>query len=469
MRGRTFSGLAVISCLFLASPAMAGNRALIITIGPAYAKHGLRPIKGPEADAQLAKGLAKQMGFQEDEIKSIREDQATRPAILEGLEWLKEGTKGGGNALIYYSGHGHRVYDEKLDRDDKCHQALVPVDGTSEDKFILDDELDRFLKGMPDPEVVFLVDSCFSGTIVKSVFGGGLDNTKYLGKGDARCEQAVINKSIVGETKDGQPTKNLIAMTATAKNERAYGDLTESGKGSLFTQSIHDTASGKQKGMSFRALRDEASQKIKQVCDAKNVAPHTPQLAGNPSLFDKDIRLTGQTYIYDGGIETSRNNQEILGRLVNNSKFMVAIKLDKKTIQLKEEIHFSVASSKEGYLNLVELEPNGKLSVIFPNQYSADNRIKADVEIKVPKDIGGFKFVGREPAGKSMVVALVTSEPLNLYTEKEVGEKIGHFKSIGADASSLVKTIILRAIEVTPVAGNTKEFGAAGIELDIVK
>lgn len=469
MRGKMNSGLAIILCLFFAAPAMAGNRALIVTVGPAYAKNGLRPIPGPEIDEQLAKGLAKQMGFNEDEIRLIREDQATRPAILEGLDWVKEGTKGGGNALIYYSGHGDRVYDEKLDRDEKCHQALVPVDATSEDKYILDDELDRFLKGMPDPEVVFMVDSCFSGTIVKSVFGGSIDNTKYLGKGDARCKQAVINKSIIGMEKDGQPTKNLVAITATAKNERAYGDLTESGKGSLFTQSIHDTVSAKRQGMSFRTLRDEASQKIKQVCDAKNVAPHTPQLAGNPSLFDKDIRLTGQTYTYEGGIETSRSNQEILGKLVNNSKFMVAIKLDKKTIQLKEDIHFSVASSKEGYLNLVELEPNGKLSVIFPNQYSANNRIKADVEIKVPKDIGGFKFVGREPAGKSMVVALVTNEPLNLYTEKEVGEKIGHFKSIGADASSSVKEILLRSIEVKPIAGSTKEFGAAGAELDIAK
>ena len=67
--------------------------------------------------------------------------------------------------------------------------------------------------------------------------------------------------------------------------------------------------------------------------------------------------------------------EEFFNRLVHNSKFSVTLDLpqNRKRFPLGENIAFTFRSGKDGYLNLVELEPDGKVQVLFPNGYKEQN------------------------------------------------------------------------------------------------
>ncbi|MEI7672690.1 MAG: caspase family protein, partial [Deltaproteobacteria bacterium] len=438
-------------------PAAAGNRALIVTIGAAYQQVGLPPISGPEKDAEVARSLARHMGFQENEIRLIQEFQATRPAILDGLNWVRDGVRGGDKALIYYSGHGTQVTDLNGDEADGCDEALVPVDGVSTDKCVLDDEIGQILDKMdPACMVVLVVDSCFSGTITKSMYGGNARDIKWVNQSADTCNQPVNIKSIHQKQMELSGA-NRVVLTATAENEVAYGDMTNSGKGSVLSQAIADVLQdGTSSTLTFQALRDLTAQRIKTQCDAANRIPHHPTLDGDPAMFRKDIRLTGASASYEGGVSGSGNHRELLERIVNSSLFGVVLRPDQTTLRVGDEIRFDVISTYGGYLNIVELKPDGEMNVIFPNALSASNQISANVKINVPKDVTGpgkkFRFKAVEPAGKSLMVAIVTQEPLNLFTEQRMGSTIGYFKSLKSGEFNTLKATLTRSLAVEPVA-----------------
>lgn len=454
-------------------PAAAGNRALIVTIGLAYEQKRLPAIAGPEKDAELARSLARYMGFQDSDIRVILESQATRSAIVDSFSWVRDGIRGDGKALIYYSGHGTQVVEP-----DGCGNALVPVDGIASDWYIIHDEIGRILDSMDRTStVVLVVDSCFSGAITKSVYGGDIRDIKMINNA-VECNQPINVKSTLRRPQIKAPRSNQVTLTATADNEVAYGDLTRSGKGSALSQAIADVIrEAGSSPLTFQALRDKAAQKIKAQCDASSRIPHHPTLEGDTAMFTKDIRLNGATASYDGGVNGARNPKELLDRIVNSSQFGVAIKSDKSVLRLgdKDTVNFDVISTQGGYLNIVELKPDGELNVLFPNAMSSNNNIAANVKFNVPRDVlGGKKFnlVAVEPLGKSLMVVIVTQEPVNLFTEQRLGSSTGSFKSLTPNDFGILKSTLSRAlaVEAVPDTGASgREYGAASIQIETVR
>jgi hypothetical protein len=457
-------------------PAAAGNRALIVTIGLAYQQKGLPAIAGPEKDAELARSLARYMGFQDSDTRLIQESQATRSAILDGLTWVRDGIQGGGKALIYYSGHGAQVDDKDGDEPDGCDEALVPVDGTSPDQYILDDEIGRILDSMDRTSmIVMVVDSCFSGTITRSIYGGDTRDIK-LADNSVDCNRPINIKSTLRRSQMEVSGANRVILTATAENEVAYGDLSRTGKGSALSQAIADVVrDGGSSPLTFQSLRDKTAQNIKTQCDARSRTPHHPTLDGDPGMFTKDIRLTGASASNESGVTGARNPRELLDRIVNSSQFAVVLKPDKTALRVGDEIRFDVISTRGGYLNIVELRPDGELNVIFPNAMSGNNKISADVKTNVPGDVmggKGFRFTASKPLGKSLMVALVTQEPVNLFTEQRMGSTTGNFKSLTSNDFGILKSTLTRSLAVEAVPDTNasgREYGAVSIQIDTVR
>ena len=83
-----------------------------------------------------------------------------------------------------------------------------------------------------------------------------------------------------------------MAITTTAHNEVAWGDITGSGKGSLFTQALYDIireSLGQAPPLTFQIVRDRTAVRIQQVAERYNKKRHVPQLRGNPELFHQDL------------------------------------------------------------------------------------------------------------------------------------------------------------------------------------
>ena len=80
------------------------------------------------ADSErIHKLLIGTLGYREEDIKVLRDAEATRQNILEGLtSWLGE-TKPGERIFFYYVGHGHFTKDLNSDEPDGIDETPGPL------------------------------------------------------------------------------------------------------------------------------------------------------------------------------------------------------------------------------------------------------------------------------------------------------------------------------------------------------
>jgi hypothetical protein len=94
-------------------------------------------------------------------------------------------------------------------------------------------------------------------------------------------------------------------------------------------------------------------------------------------------------------------------------------------------VTFRVATKKQGYLILVDIDPTGKLSQIYPNRHVLQtletretlNLMKPGQAIMIPNrdnPFAGFEFVAAPPAGIAMMVAILSDRPVHLIDLSDV-------------------------------------------------
>lgn len=104
--------------------------------------------------------------------------------------------------------------------------------------------------------------------------------------------------------------------------------------------------------------------------------------------------------------------------------FGVRIRLegDKTSFGIGEKVSFHATSDRDGYLTLVDLGTDGTVVMLFPNQYQPATRIEAGQTLSFPTPEMGFDLQIFPPAGRGMVRAFVTPEPLDVPMNGEYPE-----------------------------------------------
>lgn len=105
------------------------------------------------------------LGF--DRTTLMLDSEATRAAMMEQMTAIVSGTQAGDLAVITYSGHGTWQADDDGDEPDMRDEALCPYDYPTAGPLLDDDLFDIFAKQHRDARVVFLSDSCHSGSVAR--------------------------------------------------------------------------------------------------------------------------------------------------------------------------------------------------------------------------------------------------------------------------------------------------------------
>ena len=197
--------------------ALAQDRALIVAIDD-YADKNIADLPGKlaENDAALIEKLLKEkLGFKPDSIKVLRNEKATREAILDAFDtWLNprdpsarkkktrklKGLDESGalaskkkkqkkkkvkwrpppkvyRSFFYYAGLGHTQLDLDGDETDGRDEALIPHDavlrndggGSTLDGMILDDQIEQALAQFKYRNVTLVLDTSYSGFVTRNV------------------------------------------------------------------------------------------------------------------------------------------------------------------------------------------------------------------------------------------------------------------------------------------------------------
>ncbi len=103
-----------------------------------------------------------------------------------------------------------------------------------------------------------------------------------------------------------------------------------------------------------------------------------------------------------------------------------------QTVSIGSRVSFRISSKKAGYLVLVDIDANGKLTQIYPNTASLirvprpnANYLKPGTPLLIPSaadPYGGVEYVVSPPAGKAMIVAILSEQPVQILDLPDIPE-----------------------------------------------
>jgi len=126
-------------------------------------------------------------------------------------------------------------------------------------------------------------------------------------------------------------------------------------------------------------------------------------------------------FLLSFGVFAQKNdlNKNRLKRVAEENPGLMFIK-SHADYRLGEFIGLEVVVPERGWLNIVEVDPDDKITILYPNQHSMDNYIASPGVFRIGSRCRQntvaecFKLKARSPKGRSLVVALWTRRALNL-------------------------------------------------------
>lgn len=419
--------------IVLSTPLLAEDRALLIGIN-LYETVG-RDLRGSVNDAEQMRLFAiNELKFRKDQVKLLLNEEATRKQIMDALDnWLAAGTHAGDRVLFYYSGHGYFQPDTSGDEQDRVDETLVSYDTVvKQDKsianMITDDEIGGFLQKLDDRRVVVMIDSCHSGTMSRDL--------------QAQTENHISKTPVFMHKKTGPGLKGLsrasreevsfikgsasrMVWSAVSAVQSALENNEISPMNGVFTNAFLNGVQKKLADQNNNGVVTNSELLEYVQAESKSFCKRHPtqcQLGLTPSLETTSAALAAPVFSCFGYAQhntSSPPGQAATDILAHSNESQIALDiLPSDRIQLKETLRFKVSSPVDGYLIVLDINANNEVTQIFPNRFSdaagQANKIYSHKSVVIPNSFYGFELKAAEPVGDSLLLAIVTEDPVEL-------------------------------------------------------
>ena len=517
--------IALITPILLVAQVVAAqpstNRsALIIGVGE-YGYSGATPLAGVKHDMVSAAKIATAMGIPKNNVKYLRNSQATKANILEALKQLGDTSGEGSRTFVYFSGHGTRQ-----PAGNECVEGLLTYEGST----ISNQEFAGATQKIAttSDKFITLVDACHSEGVVprksqtRALLQDQLTPKFYMKSGTTADACSVISnyktRSLLPEvTKLGALKENFVQVSSSRPDEVSFD---EPDKGGLATQGIRDCLLGQAKdtNQSGAVTLEEVQQCAQRFVDGrlKNIPglkPHHITVTGNRNLIPvqrpptvvavatspveppKPVvvpptppvivaapdpvpppPVTNSPPIAIPAPEKIPPAEPLLASLATlkdieqqrNPRRVVDVKLSKPVMKIgKDSLDLSIKSSHDGYIYMILLGSDAKsFYVLYPNGLDKNNVIKAGQTVRIPKPDWEVKAVG--PVGTNNLLVMVSDSPRKLNTlmmaEPTAAEPFTYALNDIGGRSALINFLTSSGTD-----GKSESFGAKLIAIKEVK
>lgn len=397
------SALGCLLCL-CSAPATAESRALLIGVGE-YQDSGSN-LPGIDLDISIMKKIAGRLGYRDSQITVLMNSEVTSANIVRAFKEIALKAGENDKVLIYYSGHGTQIPDQPGgDEDDNYDEALTLYNlGSGPDYGLLrDDDIRGLLEVLPSKHKTLLVDACCSGSAVKSL---RLDQSAYPDGTDfyVKSRQCAGGQSKSFGVEEGAALENIVYLSAAQDDQFSLA----SREGSIFTLALQDA---------FREGANISAKQLQAQTDAyvaRRVSPQrrfNPNLLGDASHFnDKSWFAVSQQQAMQSADRPSQLRD--WSRLVNEADGPIALRTGQSSYSEGEYLKLSIDMPFDGYLNLVVIDPEDRVLLLYPNGLAQNNRVARG---KLGLPLREFRWPARPPHGTNHLAVIATQEPLNLF------------------------------------------------------
>jgi len=435
--------VAFLIALSLSSTGYAVDRALIVGV-ERYRDPNVPDTPGCEADARAMEQLIKSV-YKFAEVKVLINEEATASNIERWFRsWLIAGTQPGDRVFFFYAGHGSQIADDNGDESDGKDETLAPYDvlPKSGANVIRDDLFDEMIGKLSGRRAVLVFDSCHSGTISRGVprlkdfsRGGGV---RYLPTPEQIAELEATPSRGVGAT--GYVVKGGASRDLVVEDE-----FIESQRFSAVSGAVIISAAGDRQLVYPLSVngRDRGALSYVLVESLQRNQPKLRDLAENTRRQIRQLQITGKLYGDQQPVFTITDNALLADKplfvtweetpiiALSNRLSPIKIQLrnmeNKSAYRIGERISYEVTTDAPGYLYLIVFSRQNVAACIFPNPQDPNNML-APGAIRIPRT-SAYEFPIQEPAGRDVVVALLSRQKLDLgekveYAWNEVFERL---------------------------------------------
>jgi len=110
---------------------------------------------------------------------------------------------------------------------------------------------------------------------------------------------------------------------------------------------------------------------------------------------------------------------------------------DRGSMRIGDSIVFTFSADKAGYVTIVDIQPNGDVVLLYPNDFSENNKVTAGKTYRIPSIDDGFDIKVTEPEGTDTLIAFFTTAPVEWLDKKKLSGE--GFKTV-QESSPLVMT-----------------------------
>mgnify|MGYP005638665123 FL=1 len=166
-----------------------------------------------------------------------------------------------------------------------------------------------------------------------------------------------------------------------------------------------------------------------------NVQSSANILIDRKELNPEDLKSFNKTIDEFNSAQMKKDYQDYLEKFIavkpNDPSFNVKVRTNKKNTnnqdeyQIGEMITFFISVEKDCFLTLLDINPGGKITVLFPNKYQKNNFVRAGETIQIPpSQHKKFGFEVKPPHGEERLKAIATLDrdfPVNLNLNSRDG------------------------------------------------
>jgi len=226
-------------------------------------------------DAQDWENVLVKRGF---DVKVLTDKQATRSSILQIMTELLTITDKGDSIIITNSTHGTQIPDNNGDEADGFDEAICVIsDDQSKIDLITDDELWKLFKlKKPGVQLVWIADSCHSGTVTRAVGEVYSGKRRFLPLWT--LIKYLINNPVSGKREasfEGEEWPCLL-LAGCQDNEYCYDDYFETRPNGAFTKTAIEALSK----LPMQTTYSDWFRAIKRVLPSTR-HPQTPNIIGS--------------------------------------------------------------------------------------------------------------------------------------------------------------------------------------------
>ncbi|HYG16919.1 MAG TPA: caspase family protein, partial [Bacteroidia bacterium] len=322
-------------------------------------------------------------GFEEKNISTLYNQDASRARIIGEIEKLIEISKKGDVVFIFYAGHGSQVKNSLSVEADKLDETIVPADAYKGEKDIRDKELAVLLNKLIDKGVIVtaIFDSCHSGSLSR----GPGDPPKYrFTSGDNRD---------VKDPEQPEPAENRGALIISASRDKEpaqeikdehgmpHGGFTVALLEILRTESPSASVSKIFRRVEAVMLYNNLDQKA--VLAANEERRNGNLLGIGDSLVKNDyevpvITMEGDLVVLNAGFATGISPKTILKKLTNKGFVILEVvrveSINKSYAKINENPGVPIIPGEGFKIENLVLSPEAAIKIyVFNSNYTAAN------------------------------------------------------------------------------------------------